>query len=811
MTTKEHLSLPITGLDCVDCARTLEGGVAQLEGVESSVLDFASATLSVEYDEQVVQPPIIITRVRALGYDVASEEYTFEVAGMDCADCARKLEQAVGSLPNVIRAQVVFATAQLNVQGVDDGSLRGAVISRAAEVGYDAKIDTGAEQTTVEPSRNWQQLLYRRTRVLLTAVSGLSLGMAVLMHRLGHPQAVIAAYLLALVAGGFHVARTGWATLRTTRSLDMNTLMTIAAIGAVAIGEWAEGATAMFLFSLGNTLESWTMDRARQAIRKLIELSPREATRVRGEETERVAVSRLAVGDLIVVKPGEKMPMDGSIEQGESPLNQAPITGESSLVDVQPGSSVYAGSINGHGALFVRVTKLAEDNTLARIVRMVQEAQSRRSPSERFVDTFAKYYTPAVLVSAVVITIAPPLLSWGSWSEWFYRALVLLVISCPCALVISTPVAIVSAISNAARHGILIKGGQYLEDIGRVRAIAFDKTGTLTKGLPTVTDVEPTLPNPHIAERAIPNLSPDQLLALAASIEATSGHPIARAIVSKAREHELAFDLAADSRDLVGHGAQVLLNGETHYAGSHRLFCDRVPHDEAVCQRVAELEAEGKTTVLVGSELDVLGIITVSDQIRDESAAVIRALRSQGIQRIVLLSGDNERTTTAIAQAAGIHDVRANLMPEDKVGAVESLLSEHGTVAMVGDGVNDAPALARATVGIAMGAAGTDAALETADIVLMSDDLRRIPDVIHLGRRTLGTIKQNVGLSLLIKGIFLLLAVAGHATLWMAVFADVGTSLIVTLNGMRLLREGSLDAGEQGTRSTGHHVHDCPI
>ena len=792
MTTREHLSLPITGLDCVDCARTLEGGVAQLQGVESSVLDFASATLNVEYDGQVVHPPIIITRVRALGYDVASVELTFDVLGMDCADCARKLEQAVGSLPNVVRAQVVFATARLRVQGADDGSVRGAVIRRAAELGYDARLDTGAEHATDEPSDNWQQLLYRRRRVLLTAVSGLSLGMAVLMHRLGHPQAVIAAYLLAMVTGGFHVARTGWATLRTTRSLDMNTLMTVAAIGAVAIGEWAEGATAMFLFSLGNTLESWTMDRARQAIRRLIQLSPREATRVHGEETERVAISRLAVGDLIVIKPGEKVPMDGSVEQGESTLNQAPITGESSLVDVQPGSSVYAGSINGHGALFVRVAKLAEDNTLSRIVRMVQEAQSRKSPSQRFVDTFAKYYTPAVLVSAVVIAVAPPLLSWGAWSEWFYRALVLLVISCPCALVISTPVAIVSAISNSARHGILIKGGQYLEDIGRVRAVAFDKTGTLTKGLPTVTGVEPTLPNPQIAERTTPSLSSDQLLALAASVEATSGHPIAQAIVSKAREQDLAFELAADSRDLTGHGSQVLLNGETHYAGSHRLFCDRVPHDEAVCQRVAELEAEGKTTVLVGTTHDVLGIITVSDQIRDESAPVIRALRTEGIQQIVLLSGDNERTTTAVAQAAGIDDVRANLMPEDKVEAVERLLSEHGTVAMVGDGVNDAPALARATVGIAMGAAGTDAALETADIVLMSDDLRRIPHVIRLGRRTLGTIKQNVGLSLLIKGIFLLLAVAGHATLWMAVFADVGTSLIVTLNGMRLLREGSL-------------------
>jgi Cd2+/Zn2+-exporting ATPase len=617
------------------------------------------------------------------------------------------------------------------------------------------------------------------------------------MHWLGVPPLLVnATYTLAIVAGGYYIVRSGWAALRTTHSLDMNALMSIAAIGAMAIGEWEEGATAMLLFSLGNTLEALTMDRARQAIRKLVQLSPREATRVHGGHADRVPVEQLRVGDLIEVKPGERVPMDGVVQQGSSTLDQAPITGESSPVDAAGGSAVFAGSINGHGRLLVEVTKLAKDNTLSRIVQMVQEAQSRRAPAQRFVDTFARYYTPSVIALAAGVAVLPPLLLAVPFSTWFYRALVLLVIACPCALVISTPVAIVSAISNAARHGVLIKGGMHLEAIARVHAVAFDKTGTLTEGKAAVTDVEPVGSSDPLAEAADAAalrdgaVEPvDRLLALAASIEAHSQHPVARAVCDEAQRRGLSLLPIQDYQELTGHGAQARINGHTYYVGKHQLFCERVPHAQRVCQRVDELEAQGKTAILVGNERDVLGVIAVADRVRDTSASVVQTLRNLGIAQSVLLSGDNERTAQAIARLVGIDHVQANLLPQDKVTAVEGLLAQYGQVAMVGDGVNDAPALARSSVGIAMGAAGSDAALETADIVLMSDDLRRIPYVIRLGRRTLSRIRENIALSLVIKGVFLLLAVGGVATLWMAVFADMGTSLIVTLNGMRLLRE----------------------
>ncbi|MGC8787429.1 MAG: heavy metal translocating P-type ATPase [Anaerolineae bacterium] len=796
MTTTRQITLPIIGLDCMDCARTLEGGLAQLGGVQRAELNFSTANFTVQYDAQQVSPVDIIARIRELGYDVAlGDELVFQLEGLDCADCAAKLEQAIAALPNVIGARVNFATAQMHVRGIASQDLPQMIAQRANELGYAARLPSPVAGQPKAAQRTWRDYLLQRARLVLTAASGLFWLTAIVLHLAGAAAPVaIVAYALAILSGGYYVAKSGWAAFRTTHSLDMNALMSIAAIGAMAIGEWAEGATAIFLFSLGNTLESLTMDRARQAIRKLVELSPKEATRVHGDHRDRVLVEQLQVGDLIEVKPGERVPMDGVIESGVSTLNQAPITGEAAPVDARPGSPVYAGSINGNGALLIRVTKIARDNTLARIVQMVQEAQTRRAPAQRFVDTFAKYYTPAVIVLAAAIAIVPPLAFHAPFFTWFYRALVLLVIACPCALVISTPVAIVSAISNAAHHGVLIKGGMYLEALGHIRAVAFDKTGTLTEGKLAVMNVEPvnaqTAPNTAVSPSAT-NSNPiaDDILALAASIEAHSQHPVGQAIYEEARQRRLVLTSVADYQELTGLGGQARINGQTYYIGSHSLFCARVPHAEQICQRVNELEAEGKTAVLVGTEDNVLGIIAVADRVREVSAEVVRKLHLLGIERIVLLSGDNERTAQAIAKTVGIHQVQANLLPQDKVQAVERLLTEHGSVAMVGDGVNDAPAMARATVGIAMGAAGSDAALETADIVLMSDDLQRIPYVIRLGRRTMQNIQQNIALSLLIKGLFLALSLVGLATLWMAVFADVGTSLIVTFNGLRLLRD----------------------
>jgi Cd2+/Zn2+-exporting ATPase len=802
MTTKESITLPITGLDCADCARAVEGGVAQLTGVLSAALNFAASTLALEYDTEQIEPNAILARIRELGYDVApGAELTFEVTGMDCADCAAHLQQAVGKLPGVLEAEVNLMAAQMHVKALPGHDVREAVIKQTAELGYTARLPEAAAAGATAPARrDWRTRLHENRRTVLTVAAGVFWAVGMLLHALHAAEwATNSAFTAAIVAGGYYIAKSGWAALRTTHSLDMNMLMSIAAVGAIAIGEWEEGATAMFLFAFGNTLEAMTMDRARNTIRKLIALSPKEATRIHprragqstgGDHSDRVPVEQLQVGDLIEVKPAERVPMDGTVEEGRSAVDQAPITGESTPVDVQPGSPAYAGSINGHGALRIRVTKLARDNTLSRIVQMVQEAQGRRAPAQRFVDTFAKYYTPAVIALAAAVAILPPLLLHAPPSVWFYRALVLLVISCPCALVISTPVAIVSAISSAARRGVLIKGGAHLEAIARSCAVAFDKTGTLTEGQPAVTDVQVINGQVPLAGMANGfNQTPERLLALAASIDAHSQHPVARAIQEEAERRGLALLPSSDYQQLVGHGGQARLDGHTYYVGNHALFTERVPHARDVCQQVEALEAQGKTAVLVGNERDVLGLIGVADRVREASAGVVQELQRMGIRHTVLLSGDNERTAQAIGQAVGIGEVRAGLLPQDKVQAVEKLLADCGNVVMIGDGVNDAPALARATVGIAMGAAGTDAALETADIVLMSDDLRRIPYVIRLGRRTLQNIRQNIALSLVIKGVFLILALFGMATLWMAVFADMGTSLLVTFNGMRLLGE----------------------
>lgn len=787
----EHITLPITGLDCADCAKALEAGVGQLTGVEKSSLNFAASSLTLDYDAGRVSPSEILKRIRELGYDVGGETLTLEIQGLDCADCAAKLEQAAASLPGILNAEVNFAAAQMRLTHLPGQDTLRAVSNLVSEMGYQVRTpNTAAGPARAERPPNWRARLYAQRRTVLTVLSGGFLLLGLIASRTSLPKLVESSLFgLAILCGGIYIARSGWAALKTTHTLDMNMLMTIAAIGAVAIGEWEEGASAMFLFSLGNTLEAMTMDRARSAIRKLIALSPREATRVHGGHVDLVPIEQLAVGDLIEVKPGERVAMDGILEEGHSAVDQAPVTGESVPVDVAPGSPVFAGSINGHGALLVRVTKLASDNTLSRIVQMVQEAQGRRAPAQRFVDTFARYYTPAVIVLAVGVAVLPPLVTGAPFMTWLYRALVLLVISCPCALVISTPVAIVSAISSSARKGVLVKGGMYLETIANARAVAFDKTGTLTEGRPSVTDVLPLDGNQPLPGLSQEQMSPvDRVLTVAAAIDAHSQHPVARAIQAEARARGLTLPQTAEYQQLVGYGGQARFDGSLYYVGNHALFTERVPHTEDICSHVEKLEAAGKTVVLVGSQQGVLGIIGVADRVRQTSAAVLKELKQLGVSHTVLLSGDNERTAQAIGGAVGVDEIRAGLMPQDKVAVIEKVLKDHGITVMVGDGVNDAPAMARASVGVAMGAAGTDAALETADIVLMSDDLTRVPYVIRLGRSTLRNIQQNIALSLLIKGVFLALALMGRATLWMAVFADMGTSLIVTFNGMRLLR-----------------------
>ncbi|MDI7276754.1 MAG: heavy metal translocating P-type ATPase, partial [Anaerolineae bacterium] len=702
-----HERLGLIEMDCPECARTIEAALAGIPGVLTAHVEFALGQLDLSYDTHVVGREQIISRIRELGYQVAEAQPTvlrFRVEGMDCLECVPGVEGVVESIPGVVDAEINFAagTMAVTVEGTTD--LVAEITRAVASAGYTARVEAGPP-ARVPPRRGiWDFIIsQRRGRRTLASAAAFALGAAASF--LPVPAAVsILFYAVAIAAGGFDVARSALASLRTTRSIDMNLLMTVAVIGAALIGEWAEAAAVILLFSVGNTLEAYTLDRARDSVRALIELAPDEATLLRDDHEERVPVEALQVGDLVLVRPGARIPADGDIVEGSSAVDQAPITGEAIPVDKVPGDPVYAGTVNGRGALTLRVTDPPSDSTLARVVRLVEQAQAQRAPSQRFVDRFARVYTPVVIAIAAAIAIVPPLLTGAAPTPWVYRALVLLVISCPCALVISTPVAIVSAMGRAAREGVLIKGGTYLEAAGSLRAVAFDKTRTLTVGRPVVTDVLP-----------LNGRTQEQVLAVAAALERNSEHPLAQAVVREARHRGLSPTPATGFEALPGRGARGRVNGRTAMIGNRALLeeCLTLPAETA--ERLQQLEREGKTVFVLGfcrsdgERLpgELLGIIAVADRVRPESEPAIRALRAAGLQHIAMVTGDNASTAGAIARQVGIDQVLANLLPAQKVQAVEQLLAEHGRVAMVGDGVNDAPALARATVGIAMGAAGT--------------------------------------------------------------------------------------------------------
>jgi Cd2+/Zn2+-exporting ATPase len=580
----------------------------------------------------------------------------------------------------------------------------------------------------------------------------------------------------AMLAGGWMVAPPAWRALK-ARRLDMHVLMGLAAVGAAVIGEWAEGAAVLTLFAIAELLERGAMARARNAIAALMETAPHEA-RVRRDGVETVVpVEAVALGELVRVRPGERIPLDGVVTEGASAVNQAPITGEAMPADKLPGAEVYAGSLNGHGALEVRTTSLSGNTLLARIGDAVRHAQGSRAPVQSFVDRFARRYTPAVVVLAVLIAVVPPLLGVGPWGTWLYRALALLVIACPCALVISTPVTLVSGLTGAARDGVLIRGGAELERLATVDAVAFDKTGTLTEGRPVLTDLAP-----------VGDGDAQGLLRLAAGVERDSEHPLAVAIVGAARDRALDLPLATAFAAMPGKGARATVNGAPLYVGNRRM-CDELGtcHDDAHAA-MDRFEGEGKTAILLTSESRSMGVLAVADRIRPEARACLDALARLGVTRTVLLTGDHRASAERVARELGLTEWRAGMLPEDKLAAVRELHATGRRVAVVGDGVNDAPALAAAHVGIAMGAAGTHVALETADVALMADDLGKLPVAIARARRTLGLVRQNVAFAIGVKAVFLVLAVLGQATLWMAVAADTGASLIVIANGLRALR-----------------------
>ncbi|QUG43225.1 cadmium-translocating P-type ATPase [Psychrobacillus sp. INOP01] len=689
------------------------------------------------------------------------QEYRLE--NLSCANCAMKFENNIKNLPEVEDATVNFGASKVSVIGkatIEDIEKAGA---------FD-----GIKVTTVKKRQIEKVPFFKRKENVLTVISFVFLVIGIIASfafEESHPLA-IGLFIVSILVGGFDLFRGGLVNL-SRFYFDMKTLMTIAIIGAAIIGEWREGAVVVFLFAVSEALEAYSMNKARQSISQLMDIAPPTATIRKNGKLVEVDTDFIQINDVLIVKPGQKIAMDGVVLKGTSAVNQASITGESVPVMKSIDDEVFAGTLNEEGSLEVKVTKRVEDTTIAKIIHLVEEAQAEKAPSQKFVDKFAKYYTPAIIVIAILVAIVPPLFG-ADWQTWIYQGLAVLVVGCPCALVVSTPVAIVTAIGNAAKQGVLIKGGIHLEEIGRLQAIAFDKTGTLTKGYPEVTHVEAEVPKEFIQK--------------VMSIETYSQHPLAQSIVKYgAKEHIHRVEIE-QFHSVTGKGTEGVVDGTKWSVGSVSWISSISNVSTEVITRIEQLQTEGNTVMLASADGVYQGFIAVADPIRATSKNVLEKLKKAGIQHTVMLTGDDKRTANAIAAKLGMTDIEAGLMPEQKLSAIKALKDKYGTVAMVGDGVNDSPALAAATVGIAMGGAGTDAALETADVALMGDDLEKLPYTIRLSRKALHIIKENIMFALGLKVIALLLIIPGWLTLWIAIFADMGATLLVVLNSLRLIK-----------------------
>lgn len=725
-------------------------------------------------------------------------ERTFHVTGLDCASCAQTLEQGVARLPGVQACQVQFASGTLRVVG--DVSLA-QLQARVRELGYDLAAPAEGLATASAAPTGWPRFMWqhRDTRLALLGLVLIIPGVILEeLLRIDHPIITTLA-LGAWLTAGFPIVRSAWRALRINREVNINVLMTIASAGAIVIGAFTEAGMVMVLFAIGEALERYTGERARQAIRSLAKLAPEHARLLRPHPGSalapgEVAVTALRPGDVILVRPGERIPVDGQVLSGMSAVNQAPITGESRPIDKTPGSEVFAGSINGEGALEVEVTRLASDTVLSRLIQLVQEAQERRAAAQRFIDRFARVYTPAVVALAGLVAVVPPLLFGQPFVDpvtpsagWLYRGLALLVVACPCALVISTPVSIISALSNAARHGVLIKGGAYLEALNRIRAVAFDKTGTLTVGDPDLLDLVPL--SPRVDRSAA--------LTLIAALESGSEHPLARVFIRRAAEAGLALPAVDAFTAVRGQGVEGLIAGRRYRFGTPEwagALCPTLPPvlppERAACLTVSVL----------CDEQGPLALASLGDRLRPEAAAVIADLPAHGIIHTVLLSGDRHETAREFGLAAGVQESRGRLAPEAKGAHLADLAARYGPTLMLGDGINDTPALAAADVGVAMGTKGTDAALATAGAVLLHDDLRRLPLLLAIARRTRTLIRQNIALAVGLKLAVFGLSLAGYATLWLAVLADTGASVLVVANGLRALGDPPLPLRPAGSR-----------
>ncbi len=779
-----RVELPILLPEVADerdqCVERLQEEVLAFKGILRAHIhrQDGRVSLCLHYDPNLLP----LERVRRIaehaGAEVAKRYHhqTLRVTDMDCADCALSIEHILSRQPGIINLSANYAAERIWVEYDTEYVAESELIERIGALGYHVKEEQAPKGWLEE---NWP--------LVASVFSGLFLGLAFLGQVWLHLPAVAVAtfYGISYLAGGYDASRHAFHAARNLR-FDIDFLMVVAAMGAAILGRWAEGGLLLFLFSLGHALEGYAIGRARRSIRALADLAPR-AARVRREGGEReIPVEGLVRGDEVVVRPGERMPIDGDVIEGHSEVNQSAITGESLPVAKVEGDGVFAGSVNGGNSLVIRVTKLAEDTTLARVIRMVEEAQAQKSPTQRFTDRVSLYFVPAILATTLLVIIVPPLLGWLTWENSILRGLTLLVAASPCALAIATPAAVLSGIARAAHSGVLIKGGVYLESLGNLNAIAFDKTGTITRGRPEVTDLF-----------SVEGVSIEDMLEMAASAESRSGHPLSGAIVAAARARGL--EHLPETRRLEsipGMGVRARLGDALVEVGNPQMFHEETGLEipSALEMRVRAMEGEGRTAMLVKVDDRFLGAIAVADRPRDDARAIMGALRALGIKQLIMLTGDNRLVAESVAKEVGIEDYRAGLLPEEKQQAIRDLIETHGKVAMVGDGVNDAPALARSTVGIAMGAGGSDVALESADVALMGDELGKLPFTVGLSRQSARIIRQNLLTSVGVIALLIPAALLGLAGISLAILLHEGSTLVVVFNALRLLSYGRGEA-----------------
>ena len=769
MAEKLALDLSLVLPEVPDERDACVGRVTQLlqaEGMERVhvIHEDGSARLCLHYDPQRFSVSRVRELAQAAGARIGNRyrHESLRIDGMDSPTNATAIEHALQRANGVLEASVSYAAELLRLEFDSEKIERQAIVRHIQALGY-AVQGEGREAGWFAEHRE----------LILSGVAGLLLLAGWLAGRADAPRMVSIGLLLgAYAAGGFFTLRDAWQSLR-SRRFDIDTLMIVAAAGAAALGAWEEGALLLFLFSLGHALEHMAMDRARKAIEALAELAPKTASVQRDGVEIEVRVEALQRGDRVIVKPGQRIPADGQVASGNSAVDQAPVTGESIPVDKQPGDKVFAGTVNGEGALVLEVTKLAQESTLARMVVMVAEAQTQKSPTQRFTDRFERIFVPVVLVGAGLLIVLPPLFGFP-FAESFYRAMAVLVAASPCALAIATPSAVLSGIARAARGGVLIKGGAHLESLGVLTAVAFDKTGTLTVGKPKVTDVVAVTGDET------------RLLTVAAAVESRSAHPLAQAVVAEAKRRGLSWPEAGKVDAVTGKGLRGEFDGKKVAIGNAKLF-DGESIPEPIQQQAERLQTQGRTIMLIQADGQFLGLVGLADTPREGVKQVLEQLRQIGIRKTIMLTGDNERVGRAIGEAVGLDEVKAGLLPEDKVKAMEELGRRYGQVAMVGDGVNDAPAMARATVRIAMGGAGTDVALETADVALMADDLSRLPFAVALSRASRRIIRQNLWVSLGVVAMLIPATLFGWAGIGLAVLVHEGSTLVVVINALRLL------------------------